>query len=246
MRDIKDLIENVEKYKNVLLQKCFESKKNTVGYVVYNGQPRILKWYVPGLKQNMDIEYSILKKGFSDLTIPSPLEKDAENNVLVMSYIMGENVCDIVNDPRTVLEEKKKVVHLLADWFVNFHSFFKSEDGFRLRGDANLRNFILSRGRIWGVDFEESRMGKPSEDLATLCVSLLSTDPMFIDEKFQLCQTFLDSYRKSAKWDVENINTEISYALLERIQWRPKDEEILRKYATRIQNKGLQVARHNF
>jgi tRNA A-37 threonylcarbamoyl transferase component Bud32 len=194
----------------------------------------------------MDLEYSILKKGFSDLSIPSPLEKDTENNVLVMSYIMGENVCDIVNDLQMVLEEKQKVVQLLADWFVNFHTFFKSEDGFRLRGDANLKNFILSRGRIWGVDFEESRMGRPNEDLATLCVSLLSTDPMFTDEKFHLCQIFLDSYRKSVKWDVENINTEISYALLERIQWRSNDEEILRKYATKIRSKGLRVARHNF
>ncbi|MBE3120992.1 MAG: hypothetical protein IMZ43_05255 [Thermoplasmata archaeon] len=246
MRDIKELIGNVEKYKNVLLQKCFESKKNTVAYVVINGQPRILKWYVPGLKQNMDLEYSILKKGFSDLTLPSPLEKDAENNVLVMSYIMGENVCDIINDPRKVIEEKQKVAHLLADWFVNFHTFFKSEDGFRLRGDANLKNFILSRGRIWGVDFEESRIGKPSEDLATLCVSVLSTDPMFIDEKFELCQIFLDTYLKSVKWDVEQLNADISYALLERIQWRPNDEEILRKYATKIRNKGLRVARHNF
>jgi len=194
----------------------------------------------------MDIEYNVLKKGFSDLPIPSPLEKDTENNVLVMSYIMGENVCDIVNDPRMVLEEKQKVVHLLADWFVHFHTFFKTEDSFRLRGDATLKNFILSRGRIWGVDFEESRIGKPSEDLATLCVSLLSTDPMFTDEKFQLCQIFLDSYRKSVKWDVEQLNADISYALLERIQWRPKDEEILRKYATNIRNKGLRVARHNF
>lgn len=245
MRDIKELIENADKYKNVLLQKSFQSKKNTVAYVVSNGQPRILKWFVPGLKQNMDIEYNVLKKGFSELAIPTPLEKDTENNVLVISYIMGENVCDIVNDPRKVLEEKKKIVQLLADWFVNFHSFFKSEDVFRIRGDATLRNFILSRGRIWGVDFEESRIGKPSEDLAKLCGSLLSTDPMFTDEKFQLCQTFLDSYRKSVKWDVENINTEISYALLERIQWRPNDEQILRKYATKIRNKGLQVARYN-
>jgi tRNA A-37 threonylcarbamoyl transferase component Bud32 len=245
MRDIKELIENIDKYKNVLLQKSFESKKNTVAYVVSNGQPRILKWFVPGLKQNMDIEYTVLKKGFSELAIPTPLEKDIENNVLVISYIMGENACDIVNDPRKVLEEKKKIVQFLADWFVNFHSFFKSEDVFRIRGDATLRNFIMSRGRIWGVDFEESRIGKPSEDLAKLCVSLLSTDPMFTDEKFQLCQTFLDSYRKSVKWDVENINTEISYALLERIQWRPNHEEILRIYAAKIRNKGLQVARYN-
>ena len=245
MRDIKELIENVDKYKNVLLQKSFESKKNTVAYVVSNGQPRILKWFVPGLKQNMNIEYTVLKKGFSELAIPTPLEKDTENNVLVISYIMGENACDIVNDPRKILEEKKKIVQLLADWFVNFHSFFKSEDVFRIHGDATLRNFILRRGRIWGVDFEESRIGKPSDDLAKLCVSLLSTDPMFTDEKFQLCQTFLVSYRKSVKWDVENINIEISFALLERIQWRPNDEEILRKYATKIRNKGLQIARYN-
>jgi tRNA A-37 threonylcarbamoyl transferase component Bud32 len=246
MRDIQELIKNVEKYKTAALQKRFESKKNTVAYVVHNGQPRILKWFVPGLKQNMEVEYNILKKGFSNLSIPSPLEKDSENNVLVMSYIMGENVCDIVNNPLRILEEKIKIVHILADWFVNFHTFFRSEDGFRLRGDSNLKNFILSRDHIWGVDFEESRIGKPSEDISTLCASLLSTNPMFTDEKFQLCQIFLNTYRKSAQWVLEHLNAEISYALLERIQWRPNDEEILRKYATKIRNKGLQAARHNF
>jgi hypothetical protein len=34
--------------------------------------------------------------------------------------------------------------------------------------------------------------------------------------------------------------------LLERIQWRPKDEDILRKHATKIRHKGLRAARHNF
>jgi len=246
MRDIQELIKNVEKYKTAALQKRFESKKNTVAYVVHNGQPRIFKWFVPGLKRKMEIEYSILKKGFADLSMPSPFEKDSENNVLVMSYIMGENVCDIINDPQRTLQEKTEVVHILADWFVNFHTFFKSEDGFRLRGDANLKNFILSKGHIWGVDFEESRIGKPSEDLSTLCASLLSTNPMFTDDKFELCQILLNSYRKSVQWVLEQLNAEISYALLERIQWRLNDEEILRKYATKIRNEGLQVARHNF
>jgi tRNA A-37 threonylcarbamoyl transferase component Bud32 len=245
MRDIQELIENVDRYKHVYLQRRFESKKNTVAYVVSSGHPRILKWYVPGLKKNMDNEYSVLKKGFSDLSIPSPLEKDDENNVLVMSYIIGENVCDIVNNTQKVLEEKNKVVESLAEWLVAFHTFFKSEQGFRIRGDASLRNFLLRRGQIWGVDFEESRMGKPSEDLATSCASLLSTTPMFTDEKFQLCQTLLDSYRKTAKWDVEHMNAEISYALLERIQWRPNDEALLRKVATQVRNHGLQGARHH-
>jgi len=246
MRDIKKLIDSVEKYKNVLLQRCFESKKNTVAYVVLNGQPRVLKWYVPGLKQNMNTEYQILKKGFSALPIPSPFEVDTENNVLIMSYIIGQNVCDIINDAQTDFKEKEKVVHLLADWFVRFHTFFKTEEQYRIRGDATLRNFIHNKGRIWGVDFEESRIGTPSEDVATLCSSLLSTDPMFTDEKFMMCHTFLEGYRKSAKWPVEDINAEISYALLERIQWRPNDEKILREYATKIRSKGLLVVRHNF
>ena len=246
MRDIQDLLGKVERYKNVLLQKSFTSKKNTVAYVLLDGQPRILKWFVPGLKQNMDIEYRVLKKGYSDLPIPCPFEKDLENNVLILSYVMGKNICDIINDPQTPFEENQKIIHQLADWFVQFHSFFKNEEEFRLRGDASLRNFILNRGRIWGVDFEESRIGKPSEDLATLCVSLLSSDPMFTDEKFQLSQIFLDAYRRSAQWNIENIHMEISYALLERIQWRPKDEDKFRTYATTIRKKGLQAARHTY
>jgi len=246
MREIKDLIETVEKYKTALLQKSFKSKKNTVGYVILNGQPRILKWYVPGLKQNMETEYEVLKKGFSELSIPSPLEKDTENNVLVLSYIQGMNVCDHLNDPQVDLEGKKKTTMRLADWLLAFHSFFKTENEFRIRGDPSLRNFILGRDRVWGLDFEESRMGAPVEDLAGVFVSILSSEPMFTEEKFQLGQILLDSYRKLAKWEIENINAEISYGLLERIQWRSKDEEILRKYATKIQQKGLHAARHNY
>ncbi len=246
MREIQELVKSVEKYNSVLLQRAFESKKNTVAYVILNGQPRILKWFVPGLKHNMEVEYNVLQKGCSDLPIPAPFEKDPENNVLVMSYIIGTNICDIINDADTSFEEKQKVVDQLADWFVRFHSFFQTKEDFRIRGDATLRNFILSKNQVWGVDFEESRSGKPVEDLATLCASLLSTDPMFTDEKFRLCQNFLDTYRRSMKWTVENINAEISYAMLERIQWRLKDEELLRKYATKIRKKGLLAAQHNF
>ena len=245
MRTIEELISNTEKYKPALLQKQFKSKKNTVGYVVLNGQARILKWYVPGLKKNMDTEYEILKKGSLELSMPLPLEKDTENYVLVMSYIVGENVSDLINDQRVPFEEKKQVIDQLAEWLVKFHTLFKSEEGFRIRGDPSLRNFILSRGRLYGVDFEESRIGKPVEDVAGICGSILSTDPMFTDEKYQLCQQFLETYRRSVIWPVENVNVEIAYALLERIQWRPKDEELLRKVAAKIRNKGLRVARHS-
>ncbi|MDH7518009.1 MAG: hypothetical protein QHH19_06685 [Candidatus Thermoplasmatota archaeon] len=238
MRDINELIKNSEKYKDAQVQKSFESKKNTVVYVTIDNKPRVLKWYVPGLKRNMETEYSVLKKGFPKISMPSPLEKDDENNVIVMSYITGKNLCDVINDVSVSMSEKKKILCLLANWFTAFHEHFKTEDGFRIRGDSNIKNFILKE-EIWGVDFEESRVGKPVEDIASLCASILSTDPMFTSEKFELCRTFLDAYKKSAKWPMDNVNDEIGYALLERIQWRPEDEETLRRYAKRIRKQGL-------
>jgi len=238
MRDIDDLIKNTEKYRDALIQKRFDSKKNIVVYATIDNKPRILKWYVPGLKRNMETEYSVLTKGFPKVSMPSPVERDDENNVILMSYITGKNLCDVINDASTSMSHKKKAVCLLADWFVAFHGHFKTDYGFRIRGDSGLRNFILKDG-IWGVDFEESRVGKPVEDVASICASILSTDPMFTSEKFELCRTFLEAYKKSARWAVDKINDEIGYALLERIQWRPEDEEELRKYAKRIRKTGL-------
>ena len=88
---------------------------------------------------------------------------------------------------------------LLGQWFTNFHVFFKTTDRFRIRGDSILRNFILT-DRIWGVDFEESRTGRPEEDIATMCASILSTDPMFTPEKFELSKIFIKSYNQSMNW----------------------------------------------
>jgi tRNA A-37 threonylcarbamoyl transferase component Bud32 len=246
MRDINDLIEKNDKYKTVLLQKRFDSKKNTVAYVLSQGHPRVLKWFVPGLKQNMQTEYSVLIKAHSKLTVPLPYEKDEKNNVLVMSYIVGKNVCDLINDTMLTFEEKQRIIQMIANWFISFHELFQTKEGFRIRGDATLKNFLHSKNQIWGVDFEESRPGKPSEDLATFCVSLLTTDPMFTSEKFQLCQSFLEAYRKSSRWTIEAMNAEISYAMLERIQWRPKDESLLRQYAMNIRSRGLQAAHQQF
>jgi hypothetical protein len=73
-----------------------------------------------------------------------------------------------------------------------------------------------------------------------MCASILSTDPMFTDEKLQLCRIFINSYEKSILRNLHDVNNEIAYALLEKIQWRPNDEEVIRKFAQKIRKKGLQ------
>lgn len=238
MREIEELIDNVKSYKKAVIQNKLKSKKNAVAYVTIDNKPRVLKWFVPGLKRQMKIEYDVLKKGSSKLNIPSIYKMDETNNVLITSYITGENLCDIINSEKTTVNEKNRLMILLAEWFFEFHNYFKTEEQFQIRGDPTLRNFILT-DRIYGVDFEESRMGKVVEDIAGMCSSILSTDPMFTPEKFQLCKIFIDSYMKLAPGRILNINNEIAYALLENIQWRPEDEELLRKYSKKIRKNGL-------
>ena len=238
MKKIEELVKNVKQYKDIIIQIDFDSKKNTVSYVTVKGKPRVLKWYVPGLKSNMKREYDILKNASKELNVPNVYEMDEENNVLVLSYIIGENLCDLINDEKTSKSEKQTLIVLLSDWFSKFHQHYKKDNEFRIRGDSTLRNFIFT-DKIWGVDFEESRVGKPVEDIACMCASILSTDPMFTSEKFELCEKFIDSYGKNVPWRLNDIADEISYALLERIQWRPEQEEILRKYSKKIREKGL-------
>jgi len=238
MRGIKDLVDNVSEYKGTLVQNEFKSKKNTIAYVFIDNKPKVLKWFFPGFIKKMEKEYSVLNKASTKLNIPYVYDIDKKNNVLILNYINGENLCDIINDKNISFSEKKQLIFLLSEWFFEFHNFFKKGDEFIIRGDPNLRNFLFT-DRIWGVDFEESRVGRPVEDIAGMCSSILTTDPMFTDEKRKLCKIFIESYVNKAPGRITNINKDISYAILERIQWRPEKEEELRKISSLIKEKGL-------
>jgi tRNA A-37 threonylcarbamoyl transferase component Bud32 len=213
MREIECLINKNMKYKNILIQKKFYSKKNTVSYVIYNDKPRILKWFAPGFKKQMKNEFKILNKGISKLNMPTVYEMDEDNNLLIMSYIPGKNVCDIINNENESYDYKTKIIIKLAVWLKNFHEHFKSDNTYNLRGDSILRNFILT-DRLWGVDFEESRIGKIEEDISDICTSIITTDPMYTDDKYKLCKIFLESYSRAYMLNFEKIRKELSYSLL--------------------------------
>ena len=238
MRNIEELVNTTKKYKKSVIQQELKSKKNTVAYVTIDNNPRVLKWFVPGLKRQMNVEYNILKKGSSMLNIPAVFEMDERNNVLITKYIKGENLCDILNSNDISQVEKQRLMSLLADWFNDFHNFFKKNKEYTIRGDSTLRNFVLT-DKIWGLDFEESRIGRPVEDLGSVCASILTTDPIFTKEKFTLCKILIDRYNELSPGRINNIKDEIAYALLENIQWRPLDEGVLRKQSKKIRQHGF-------
>jgi len=239
MREIQRLIDTVERYKYTIIHKQFNSKKNTVAYVALNGKTCVLKWYMPEFSSRLETEYSVLKNGSSALNVPFPIEKDAENNVLIMKYITGKNLCDLINDVNISVTEKNKVIVMLADWFARFHIYFKEKNNFHVRGDSILRNFILSESDIYGVDFEEFRVGKPVEDVTGLCSSILASGQLFATEKFKFCNKFIETYKGSVEWSLDDIDSKIADALIEKISWRPEDKETLKEHALKIREQGL-------
>ena len=234
MHDIIYLQSHIKKYRDIKIQKSFTSKKNAVAYVLYQGKPRVLKWFAPGFKKNIETEVKVLTKATLKLSVPTLFEYDPTHHVLNLSYIPGQNICDLINIPKTTLSEKQRLIKLLAQWFAGFHQFFKTSERFLIRGDATLRNFLLT-DRIWGVDFEETRPGKPIEDIAQLCTSLLTTKPMATEDKFILCTTFITTYKQHVTWNLQHLIDELTYAIIQRIPYRPAEEEQLRNLATIIQ-----------
>lgn len=242
MNKIKELIKNNEKYKQIVIQKRLTSKKNEAYLVKFNGKSCILKFFTTTLKKTIEMEYSILNIGSSKLNIPAPVKLDVENNVILISYINGVNLCDVINNKKTKSFEKQRIMHLLAKWLFNFHTFFQKSDKILIRGDSILRNFILT-DRMWGVDFEESRYGQPMDDIACMCASILSTNPIFTDEKFILSSLLISNYEKLMHQELYDINNQISSALLENIQWRKNEKENIRKFADKIRNRDFQFKR---
>jgi tRNA A-37 threonylcarbamoyl transferase component Bud32 len=231
MMDINFLINNTKKFKNCLIQKNFHSKKNSVSYVLYDHKPRVLKWFAPGFYKSMENEYNVLSKVHSKLNIPFVYEKDEKNNVIIMSYINGRNLCDVINDDTVDFLKKKKIMSDLAIWYKNFHNFFKKDEMIYIRGDSILRNFILT-DQIWGLDFEEFRLGSIEEDISDLCISILTTDPKYTFEKYQLCRYFIESYSKKLLINFNKFSKELNFSLLNTMVKR--GNPINKEYADKI------------
>ncbi len=235
MKSIHYLKTHIHKYHDIIIQKEYPSKKNTVAYVTYNHKPRIFKWYPPGFTRNMQTEYTILTKLKGKLDTPIILTKDTTNTLLIMNYLTGNNFCDYLNDPNIPHHNKQQHLEKLALWYAHFHQFFKNTDHYTIHGDAHIRNFLVST-KIHGLDFEETRPGKPVEDIARICASILTTNPMFTQEKYELCKQFISNYESVTPWKITHPLDELAYALIEKIPYRPTDEQLLKKHAHSIKN----------
>ena len=199
--------------------KEYHSKKNTVILIHSDNKPIIVKRFHPSNKKGMEREIRILKMVRSIIHAPRIYQIDKQNILITMEYINGENLCDLIHNPLKSYDKKNQIIEEMARWFAHFHFYIKENNHFLLKGDAHIRNFIVSNQGVNGIDFEESIKGPPSIDIAECCVSILLTTPVFTDEKLSWCKRFKMTYQNSVSWtldEFESIFFQTLYTIIER------------------------------
>ncbi len=135
---------------------------------------------------------SIFLEKLLESKVPVPRLYALDNNILYLEHLDGYIFTDL-------LEHNLIPVHIwteaLARWFWTLHSSLKSEDGqVVLKNDNNLRNFIFSSNKVFGLDFEEYTLGFPEEDIGQVCAYILANRPAFTDGRLAEVTLFVSKY----------------------------------------------------
>lgn len=167
-------------------------------------------------------------------SLPVPEVVDARDGVILMKYISGELLVDVIN--RTFDEP---LIVQLADWYYNFHDITGMT-----KGDPRLRNFILNDDTLVGLDFEEASTGLWMPDIAGIAASLLDTNPIFDIRKRKLVWFFFSSYLRNYGI-TRNVFTDRSFTqavsdILERTASLREDYRI-HKIAKQVRQQGIPV-----
>ena len=208
MNTIESTIQSIEQFQNASLIKIFKSKKNTVCLIELNQSAYVLKLFSNENISGFQNELMILFKSNTMYNKAQMKSFDEKNKYILLEYVKGENVCDFINNPSIPYKKKTSIIQELARWFNQFHDDLCDNNLTLIHGDANLRNFLYTN-IIIGLDFEETINGKPSQDIANICASILTTNPQFTKEKEELKDLFIQSYQKLSSNDLSTISEEI-------------------------------------
>lgn len=215
MNSLSTLFSEVKYLKNASIIKIFRSKKHTVALIENEENHFVLKWYKQGFKESFLQECTVLKERNTLFLKPGLVSMNNDYQFLVLEYIPSENICDLINDPTTQIQDKLSCITHLASWFYQFHNYYQQQSKPLIHGDANLRNFIISQNKnVFGLDFEESKPGNVNEDIAFLCASILTTNPTFTKQKHQLQRQFVNTYEKLINHKLEDIDVHIDQAVV--------------------------------
>ncbi|MFX1559041.1 MAG: hypothetical protein ACFFBL_00465 [Promethearchaeota archaeon] len=215
------LVENYGPEISLLSMERLKSRKNTVIHLEIMSKEQTMPIEVVAkmfVVDKFEIELRILRSSW-EMSLAVPEIVEAREGVILMDYISGEPLVDILN--RTF---ESSLIDMLAEWYYNYHNAHDM-----IKGDCRLRNFIHHNGQIFGVDYEESRPGSWILDIAGSAASLLDTDPIFDVRKQKMCWTLLETYldligeEKTHEIEIQ-FNETVADTLRQTAIWRKNDE----------------------
>jgi tRNA A-37 threonylcarbamoyl transferase component Bud32 len=227
-------------FEKLRVGEVFRSRKNRVFRVSYGGKTLIAKVYPSSNTDAAREEFEILQR-CSDLGLRVPRPVELVGNTIVMTCVEGVNVSEAVDhllDESTVAEPDSvhDLAEGLADWLALFHKAFEFKF---CRGDTILRNFLLSKDGIHGIDFEEAHEGDPISDIGELCASILGMRPLFGLRNMEMTSSFVDKYWKSTGEDRSSDLPESVAKALEHYARFRDDGEVLRTWSRKIRSSGM-------
>ncbi len=171
--------------------------------------------------------------------VPVPHIIGSTADVLLLEYISAPNLCDLIT-----LFPDPIYGHLLGSWLAQYHEAFTREDDLVVaKGDARIRNYLVTPQSLVGVDFEESHASSYIEDLATACASILDTTPLFTTSKLRLCAVAINQYAEKRKIrEISALKTALKAQMvrvLKETAMRRSNPAELEAYTTRFQEGNL-------
>ncbi|OPY30219.1 MAG: putative bifunctional tRNA threonylcarbamoyladenosine biosynthesis protein [Methanocella sp. PtaU1.Bin125] len=209
-------------FDGLTLVKKFASRKNSVYLVERENRPLVMKIFSSDRYKN---EYCVLQAAYS-AGVPVPRPVDQKGKAILMEYVDGPTVNDLIDR-----EQRTDLVLDVASWLARFHrAFATGEDEVLVKSDAIFKNFIVA-DRVYGIDFELARWGRPEEDVGETISFLLDTAPMFTEDKYRLAYSFIKRYEAESGIILDNIEDSIAKSLIEAASFRPGQRELIYRKA---------------
>ena len=137
----------------------FKSKRNRV----YRSEDKVYKQFSDAAAARAEAEFLNM---LSKKNVPAPALLRREGHVLVMEYIDGVTLPDLLCG--TDEQAWPQIAALITGWLQIFYDAVCHTDTGEIRGDVNGRNFLFKAGKVWGVDFEEHIYGARETDAGRL------------------------------------------------------------------------------
>jgi aminoglycoside phosphotransferase (APT) family kinase protein len=203
------------------------SKRNRVWVVETDVRPVVLK---RSLSMRGEHEFEMLSRARSNgVDVPFPLYRQGE--YLVLEYLAGDGCDSLVNHMFS-----SEAAESMARWLARFHALPSGDDRPLIMTDAELSNFVLSDGRVFGLDLEDACPGDPLVDLGSLVSSILSSEPIFTPIKFDLCMNLLEAYEAESGMEaLESVRPFVAKQLRRSTISRPLFRKTLMDAASRLE-----------